>query len=221
LRRKSVTFSGSAASPDQYPRDGLPEVALLGRSNVGKSSLLNALAGVHGLARVSSDPGRTRVVSFFRVSGAEKPGGAGRGDLYLVDLPGYGYAKASREVRESFERVAVSYLAGREPLRLCVFIVDARHEPVDRDLTLRGWLEHHRLPYVVAANKVDALGRAEAKRRIESLGRGVGRDARAVLGVSAERGTGIEDLWNAIRGAAFAPPEAGRGAPERRGNDGR
>ena len=74
-----MTFAGSAASPDQFPRDGLPEVAFLGRSNVGKSSLLNALAGVRGLARVSSDPGRTRLVNFFRVSGAERPGGAGRG----------------------------------------------------------------------------------------------------------------------------------------------
>ena len=139
-----MTFAGSAASPDQFPRDGLPEVAFLGRSNVGKSSLLNALAGVRGLARVSSDPGRTRLVNFFRVSGAEKPGGAGRGDLYLVDLPGYGYVKASRDVRESFERIAVSYLAGREPLRLCVFIVDARHEPSDRDEVLRAWLERAR-----------------------------------------------------------------------------
>jgi len=216
-----VTFAGSAASPAQFPRDGLPEVAFLGRSNVGKSSLLNALAGVRGMARVSSDPGRTRVVNFFRVSGAEKPGGAGRGDLYLVDLPGYGYAKAPREVRESFEAIALSYLSAREPLRLCVFIVDARHEPTGRDETLRGWLEHHRLPYVVAANKADALGQGEAKRRVASLGREVGRGARAVLAVSAERGAGIEDLWNLIRGAAFAPPETGAEAPEPRGNDGR
>ena len=162
MKHKSVTFAGSAASPDQFPRDGLPEVAFLGRSNVGKSSLLNALAGVRGLARVSSDPGRTRLVNFFRVSGAERPGGAGRGDLYLVDLPGYGYVKASRDVRESFERIAVSYLADREPLRLCVFIVDARHEPSERDQVLRAWLEEHGLPYVVAANKIDALVRGEA-----------------------------------------------------------
>jgi GTP-binding protein len=221
LKHKSVTFAGSASSPAQFPQDGLPEVAFLGRSNVGKSSLLNALAGVRGLARVSSDPGRTRVVNFFRVAGAARPGGAGRADLYLVDLPGYGYAKASRSVRESFERLAVSYLAGRGPLRLCVFIVDARHEPTDRDETLRAWLEHHRLPHVVAANKVDALGRGEAKRRVDALARGVGRDARRVVGVSAERGAGLDELWDEIRGAAFAPPGEGAGAPGRRGNDGR
>ncbi len=216
-----MTFSGSATSPSQFPRDGLPEVAFLGRSNVGKSSLLNALAGVRGLARVSSDPGRTRVVNFFRVTGAEKPGGKGRGELYLVDLPGYGYAKASREVRESFEGIAVSYLEGRDPLRLCVLILDARHEPNERDLTLRAWLEHHRLPFLVAANKVDALGRGEAKRRVESIARGLGRGAHAVLPVSAEQGDGVEALWNAIRGAAFAPPGPGAGEPETRGHDGR
>ena len=106
---------GAPSSPAQFPRDGLPEVAFLGRSNVGKSTLLNALAGTRGLARVSSAPGRTRLVNFFRVAGTEKPGGKGTGDLYLVDLPGYGYAKASREVRETFEAIAVSYLAERAP----------------------------------------------------------------------------------------------------------
>jgi GTP-binding protein len=206
LKHATATFAGSAASPAGFPRDGVPEVAFLGRSNVGKSSLLNALAGTRGLARVSSDPGRTRVVNFFRVAGVQKPGGAGKGDLYLVDLPGYGYARAPRDVREQFEKIAVSYLQDREPLRLCVFIVDARHEPAERDETLRSWLDHQRLPYVIAANKVDALGRGQAVRAAQAIARGLGRGARAVLGVSAERGTGLDDLWNVIRGAAFAPP---------------
>jgi GTP-binding protein len=202
-----VTFSGSASSPAQFPRDGLPEVAFLGRSNVGKSTLLNALAGERGLARVSSDPGRTRAVNFFKVSGAERPGGRGRADLYLVDLPGYGYARAPRAVRDGFEALAVSYLEEREPLRLCVFIVDARHDPSPRDEMLRDFLEGHRLPYVVAANKIDAVGRGEVKRREAALSRGVGRGAAGVLPVSAARGAGIAELWNAIRGAAFAPTD--------------
>jgi GTP-binding protein EngB required for normal cell division len=95
--------------------------------------------------------------------------------------------------------------------------VDARHDPSDRDLTLRGFLEEHGLPYVVAANKVDALGRGEAKRRVEALGHTVGRGAEAVVGVSAERGEGVADLWNLIRGAAFGAA----GTSDRRGNDGR
>ena len=204
MKHATATFAGSAASPAGFPRDGLPEVAFLGRSNVGKSSLLNALAGTRGLARVSAAPGRTRVVNFFRVAGAEKPGGAGRGDLYLVDLPGYGYAHAPRDVREQFEKIAVSYLSGRDPLRLCVFIVDARHEPTNRDDTLRAWLDHQGLPYAIAANKVDALGRGAAARAVQQIARGLGRGADAVLGVSAERGTGLPELWNLIRGAAFA-----------------
>jgi GTP-binding protein len=219
VNHKSVTFAGSAGSPDQFPRDGLPEVALLGRSNVGKSSLLNAIAGTKGVARTASAPGRTRAVNFFRVSEARRPAGAGRGDLYLVDLPGYGYAKAPRAVREGFERLVVSYLLGRDALRLCVFIVDARHEPTERDEALRSWLDHHALPYVVAANKIDALTRDACGRRQASLARGLASRARAVLPVSAARGSGLEALWNTIRGAAFASQQAG--VPARRGDDDR
>ncbi len=204
MKHAIATFAGSAASPADFPADGLPEVAFLGRSNVGKSTLLNALAGTRGLARVSSAPGRTRIVNFFRMTGVPKPGQAGTGALYLVDLPGYGYAKAPREVRDSFERLAVSYLSDRAPLRLCVFIVDARHEPAARDEVLRRWLEERRIPYLMAANKIDALAHAQAARSVEALARGVGSGARAVLGVSAERGTGIEDLWRLLRTAAFA-----------------
>jgi GTP-binding protein len=220
LNHAIATFAGSATSPSDFPADGLPEVAFLGRSNVGKSSLLNALAGIRGLARVSGAPGRTRVVNFFRVSRVDKPGSAGRGDLYFVDLPGYGYAKAPREVRDGFERIAVSYLSGRVPLRLCVFIVDARHDPGDRDETLRSWLEHHAIPYVMAANKIDALGHGEANRRVQALARGIGCGSQAVIGVSAERGTGVDELWKLIRGAAFAP-SATDGQPPSEGDRGR
>ena len=204
-----MTFTGSASSPAQFPRDGLPEVAFLGRSNVGKSSLLNSLAGTKGLARVSAEPGRTRLVNFFRVSGAPRPQGAGSGDLYLVDLPGYGYARVPRELRDGWERLVSSYLEGRDVLRLCVFIVDARHDPTEGDALLRGYLERNRRPYVVAANKIDKLGRGEARRRERRLAEALGAEAAAgVVPVSATRGTGVDKLWGIIRQAALARPEA-------------
>jgi GTP-binding protein len=170
----------------------LPEVAFLGRSNVGKSSVLNALAGARGLARVSSTPGRTQTVNFFRVGH----------ELYLADLPGYGFARVPEATRQGWERLAVSYLDGRDPLALCVFLVDSRHEPMEGDLMLRAWLEDRRLPYVVAASKADKLGKSERARRVAALRRWAGSQARDVIAVSARERTGIDELWAAIRGAA-------------------
>jgi GTP-binding protein len=208
VKQQSVTFTGSASSPAQFPADGVPEVAFLGRSNVGKSSLLNALAGVKKLARVSSEPGRTRLVNFFLVEGAGKPGRGGRGELFLVDLPGYGYAKAPKNIRKSWERLVNAYLERSEALRLCVFIVDARHDPTAGDEMLREWLDHHQRPYVVAANKIDKMGRGEAARRQRALSQTLGAGARALIPVSATKKTGIDELWNTIRAAAFesGPP---------------
>jgi GTP-binding protein len=198
LKKPPVTFAGSAASAAQFPRDGLPEVAFLGRSNVGKSSLLNALAGTRNLARVSSTPGRTRLVNFFRVGTLEtKVDDA----LYLVDLPGYGYARVPEAMRKEWETLVSGYLGGREALALCVFLVDLRHDPSEGDETLRTYLDHYRLPYVVAATKSDKLGRGEANRRRDALSRGIGRNAVGVVAVSAEDGTGIEQLWKTIRAA--------------------
>jgi GTP-binding protein len=198
LSQKTVSFYGSAASPDGFPRDGAPEVAFLGRSNVGKSSLLNALAGV-SLARVSRTPGRTRLVNFFRVAGGGWP------VMYLVDLPGYGYAKAPRSERAAWEGLVTSYLLGREQLSLCVFLVDSRHEVTEGDLTLKSWLDHYRLAYVVAATKSDKLGRGDVRKLQAGLTAGLGRNARAVVPVSARTGSGIPELQKTIRAAAAAP----------------
>jgi GTP-binding protein len=192
LNRLVVTFAGSAGSPEQFPRDGLPEVAFLGRSNVGKSSLLNALAGRQRLARVSSSPGKTQLVNFFRVGS----------EMYLADLPGYGYARVPREVRETWDALATSYLVDRDPLALCVFVVDARHEPSEKDEALRAFLDHHQIPYIVVASKADALGRGQVRSRVGSLERGLGRCARTVMAVSAETGDGVDSLWRAVRAAA-------------------
>jgi GTP-binding protein len=198
LKQPSVTFVSSAAAPAQFPRDGLPEVALLGRSNVGKSSLLNALAGRKGLARVSATPGLTRLVNFFRVNGPA--------NLYLVDLPGYGYARLPRAEQRGFERLVSSYLLGRPPLRLCLFLVDARHEPMPGDLLLEAFLRDHGLPFAVAATKADKLSRGRALEASRRLRQGVGRAARAVVPVSAVRKDGIDDLWTLIASAASSGP---------------
>jgi GTP-binding protein len=189
-----VTFSGSAAAPEQFPRDGLPEVAFLGRSNVGKSSLLNALARTKGLAKVSSTPGRTRLVNFFRVTG---PGS----DLYLVDLPGYGYAKVRAEERQGFERLVTSYLVDRAQLALCLFLVDVRHEPMPGDLMLEAFLGENNLPFAVALMKADKLKRGEVVRAQHSLEKGLAHRAQAVVPVSAVTRDGIDDLWSLIRAA--------------------
>ncbi len=191
MKHPPVVFSGSAARADQFPRDGLPEVAFLGRSNVGKSSLLNALAETRGLAKVSATPGRTRLVNFFRAGN----------ELYLADLPGYGYARASHAERERFERLARSYLEGRAPLALAVFLIDARHEPQPNDELLRAYLEALRLPFVLAATKADKLARAELGRRLAALRDGWARGAE-VIATSATTGGGVDALWRVLREAA-------------------
>ena len=219
--RREVAFAGSAADPAQFPKDRLPEVAFLGRSNVGKSTLLNALAGTRGLARVSSSPGRTRLVNFFRMTGVPKPGGRGQGELYLVDLPGYGYAKAAREVRESFEKIAVSYLLGREALRLCVFIVDARHEPGERDEALRSWLDHHGLPWALAVNKIDALSRNEARARVAALEAGIGQTASRCCRSAPSAAPGSRSSGTRSAGAAFGAASPEGAVLATRGPDGR
>ena len=188
----TVTFVGSAVRREQYPRDGLPEIAFLGRSNVGKSSLLNALAGGRGLARVSAQPGRTQTVNFYRVGD----------EMYLADLPGYGYARVPEAVRAGWEKIVTAYLGGREPLALCLFLVDSRHEPSEGDETLRAWLDHNHLPYVVVATKADKLGRAELSRRMRALRDGIARGARDVIATSATDKDGIPALWRAMRDAA-------------------
>jgi len=171
-------------------------VAFLGRSNVGKSSLLNALTATRNLARVSSRPGHTRLVNFYRV----------RNELYLADLPGYGYARVPESMRQGWEELVRSYLVGRAPLALGVFLVDLRHEPMEGDRMLRAFLDDQGLPYVIAAAKADTLGRGQATARVRALRGDLGRRAVDVLPVSAKTGDGIPELWRTIRAAARRGP---------------
>ena len=177
----------SAARPEQFPPEQLPEVAFLGRSNVGKSTLLNALAGIRKLAHVSSTPGRTQTINFFQV-----------GDRWcFVDLPGYGFAKATAEVQRQWKPLVEAYLGDRRLLALCLLLLDARRGWMEKDLELRRWLELHQRRYLVIATKFDKLNRKEQDRALARL-REPGADSEPVP-FSAVTGQGVREIWQAIQ----------------------
>lgn len=180
----TAEFVVSAARPEQFPSDRLPEIAFLGRSNVGKSSLLNALAGRKGLAFTSSTPGRTQTINFYRI---------GR-ECYFVDLPGYGYARAPRETVRQWKRLAEAYLLERETLALAIVILDARRGWMEQDLELKRWLEYHQRRYLAVATKMDKLNRSEEERGLAAIR----KEGTEPLPFSALSGRGVRELWLAI-----------------------
>ena len=186
MKVTSAEFVKSAFSTDDLPRDGRPEIAFLGRSNVGKSSMINSLLGARGLARTSSTPGRTQSLNYFLINRK----------FYFVDLPGYGYARAPRNIRESWGEFVTDYLAKREPLVLSIHIVDSRHEPSKLDLQLREWLTVYAKPRVVVATKSDKLSNNELRKNLERARRALHADK--VIAYSAVKGMGREEVWRAI-----------------------
>ena len=167
-----------------FPGDRLPEVAFLGRSNVGKSSLINALTGQKGLAFTSSTPGRTQTINFYRIDGA----------FYLVDLPGYGYARVPPERMLEWKKLVDEYLGNRETLEISCLILDTRRGWTEKDLDLKRWLEHHGRPYLVVATKTDKLNRSEAERGL----RAIRQEGIEPLPFSALTGRGVREIWQAI-----------------------
>ncbi len=155
----SAEFVKSATKPSEYPPENLPEIAVAGKSNVGKSSLINTLVNRKNLAKTSSSPGRTQTINFFRVN--EK--------ISLVDLPGYGYAKVSLRIRETWKPMVESYLQTREGIRLVILILDARRGASPEDLTLLDWLEYHRIPSLIVLTKADKLSQLERARQKKTL----------------------------------------------------
>ena len=176
----------SAARVEDFPQPLLPEVAFLGRSNVGKSSLLNYLTGKKGLAYTSSKPGCTQVINFYRVDGR----------LHLVDLPGYGFARVPVEVKARWKRLIESYLLNRENLEMAVVVVDSRRGWMQSDLDLKEWLEAQNLPYVVVATKIDKLNRKEEVRGLRSMQAEIGDGT--LIPFSAVTGRGAREIWQAI-----------------------
>jgi GTP-binding protein len=179
-------FLTSAASPQHFPPETLSEFAFLGRSNVGKSSLLNRLVGKKGLAHVSSTPGRTQTINFYRVEN----------QLMLVDLPGYGYAKAPLSYVRTWKALVDAYLKGRETLELSLLLIDSRRGWMDADRQLRDFLEHYQRPYVVIATKTDKLNRKEETQSLAALMAEVPN--REVVPFSARSGRGVREIWQTI-----------------------
>jgi GTP-binding protein len=187
----SAEFVKSATKPSEYPKSDLPEVAIAGKSNVGKSSLINRLVNRKNLAKTSSTPGRTQVINFFRVNG----------EISLVDLPGYGYAKVPLQVRKTWKPMVESFLQTRKALRLVVLILDARRGATPEDLTLLDWLNYHEIPSFIVFTKADKLSqleRARQKKTLESIPLARGKP---FVFFSAVDGEGKEELWRFIQAA--------------------
>ncbi|MEW5854551.1 MAG: ribosome biogenesis GTP-binding protein YihA/YsxC [Myxococcota bacterium] len=186
----------SAAQPRQYPASGLPEVALLGRSNVGKSSLLNFMTGKAKLARVSNTPGRTRLVNFFRV---ELQAAMQRRALFLVDLPGYGYAKMSQAERGKVSRMLGDYVESERPLVAALLLMDIRRDPSDDDVGAASALREAGRNALTVVTKADKVAKNQRKPRASAIARELGLEPREVVLTSAHeesgRGELLELLW--------------------------
>ena len=183
MKIESAELVVCAAEPAQFPKGNLPEIAFLGRSNVGKSSLINSLLGERRLAFTSSTPGKTQQINFFRVNQR----------FFFVDLPGYGYAKVARSLREKWEQVTDGYLRGRKQLKVSVLIVDSRIGPTDQDLQKLAWLQGYSLPFFIISTKADKLSRVELQKSLKHTQSVCGE--MPVVAYSAVRRTGFEEVW--------------------------
>ncbi len=184
MKIRSAVFELGAVKPAQWPADGLPEIAFIGRSNVGKSSLINKLLGRKSLARVSGTPGKTRETNFYRIN--EK--------FRLVDLPGYGYATVSKTERTRFQKMLETYLTERTVLRRVVQLVDIRHPPSAMDVAVHEWLLALDAPVLVVATKSDKLSKSAVVKSLGMIRTTLSTPAE-LIATSAETGSGIAEVW--------------------------
>ena len=191
MRITAAEFVTSAVTAAQYPADVGPEVAFVGRSNVGKSSLINTLLNRRGLAKTSATPGKTRTINFFRVNGK----------LGFVDLPGYGFAQVSRAERATWGPMVEQFFQTRQELRGMVHLIDVRHPPTAEDQRTRAWLLQWQRPLLIVATKVDKIGRPQRPSHLKQITETLNMDAESPLVMfSAQTGEGREKIWEWING---------------------
>ncbi|MBE6106337.1 ribosome biogenesis GTP-binding protein YihA/YsxC [Anaerovibrio lipolyticus] len=190
-------YLASAVKTEQYPEIHRKEIVFIGRSNVGKSSLINSLTRVNQLARVSSQPGKTQTINFYEI-GAKIDDDPERRDFYLVDLPGYGYAKTGAQRRKIWSKFINEYLLGSEDLQFVCQLIDSRHEPMASDVEMFRWLVEHNLPVLVIATKVDKLSKNAVAKNISQIKRSLGVPELDVLPYSSVKNVGREELLNVI-----------------------
>ena len=189
----AAAFVKSAVLPSQYPSGFLPEIAFAGRSNVGKSSLINTLTQRRGLARTSNAPGCTQLINFFTVNDR----------LSLVDLPGYGFARVPEAVKKNWGPMVETYLKERQALRLVVLVLDVRRNPGEHDLSLFKWFESYRIPCLIALTKTDKLSKQQVMNRRRVIMNHLTEQAVSAICFSARTGAGKEELWQEIEKYIF------------------
>ncbi|KOS67841.1 GTP-binding protein [Lysinibacillus contaminans] len=189
MKVHNVELVISAVRPEQYPEDGLPEFALAGRSNVGKSSFINRMIGRKSMARISSKPGKTQTLNFYKIEE----------QLFFVDVPGYGYAKVSKTEREAWGKMIERYITGREELKAVVQIVDLRHPPTADDCMMYDFLKHYNIPCIIIATKADKIPKGKWDKHKKIVKETLDMDKNDPLIVfSSEKGLGFEEAWREI-----------------------
>lgn len=187
VKQSSLAAIGTNFS--HYPTDGKTEIAFAGKSNVGKSTLINAMLGRKALARTSSQPGKTRTINFYDVNDA----------MYVVDLPGYGYAKASKTEIAKWGAMIEEYLEKRQELKAIILLIDIRHEPGKNDIMMYEWLKHYGYDIIIAATKSDKINRSQIQKHLSVIRKTLGLGQNDVLiPFSGEKKTGVQELWAEI-----------------------
>ncbi|MDP4164844.1 MAG: ribosome biogenesis GTP-binding protein YihA/YsxC [Bacillota bacterium] len=176
----------SAVKPEQYPEGDLPEFALAGRSNVGKSSFINKMLNRRGLARISSKPGKTQTLNFYIINEI----------LHFVDVPGYGYAKVSKSERDAWGKMIETYITRREQLKAVVLIIDMRHSPTENDIMMYEFLKHYEIPCIVVATKADKIPKGKWQKHLKIVKEGLNLDPNDdIIHFSSETGEGKDKAW--------------------------